>query len=153
MTIPETDSRSPDRRARDEAIAAEPPLAPPELSPGATASPVEAHLGRTHGHPLAVAGIVENGLVRPLDPEVKLPEHSRVIIVASEETGTISVSYRGRLSRGLDEDRLRRFLSALLLKGPKSGSAWKRAQEQLDLTPEGIAKSEQRAEEQKAEGE
>jgi hypothetical protein len=33
-----------------------------------------------------VAGIVENGLVRPLDPEVKLVEHSRVIIVATEET-------------------------------------------------------------------
>jgi hypothetical protein len=34
----------------------------------------------------AVAGVVENGLVRPLDPAVKLAEHSRVIIVASEET-------------------------------------------------------------------
>jgi len=34
--------------------------------------------------PLAVAGIVENGLVRPLDTSVKLLEHSRVIIVASE---------------------------------------------------------------------
>ena len=32
---------------------------------------------------LTVAGIVENGLVRPLDPTVKLPEHARVIIVAS----------------------------------------------------------------------
>jgi hypothetical protein len=31
-------------------------------------------------------GVVENGLVRPLDPAVKLPEHSRVIIVASEGT-------------------------------------------------------------------
>jgi hypothetical protein len=37
-------------------------------------------------HPLAIAGIVENGLVRPLDPSVKLPEHSRVIIVALEAT-------------------------------------------------------------------
>jgi len=42
-------------------------------------------LGRRH-RPLAVAGVVENGLVRPLDPAVKLPEHSRVIIVASEAT-------------------------------------------------------------------
>jgi hypothetical protein len=31
---------------------------------------------------MAIAGIVENGLVRPIDPAVKLPEHSRVIIVA-----------------------------------------------------------------------
>jgi hypothetical protein len=28
--------------------------------------------------------VVENGLVRPLDPAVRLREHSRVIIVASE---------------------------------------------------------------------
>jgi hypothetical protein len=34
--------------------------------------------------PVAVAGVVENGLVRPLDPTVHLPEHARVIIVASE---------------------------------------------------------------------
>jgi hypothetical protein len=33
---------------------------------------------------VAVAGVVENGLVRPLDPAVKLPERSRVIIVALE---------------------------------------------------------------------
>jgi hypothetical protein len=37
-----------------------------------------------HGRPRAVAGVVENGLVRPLDPTVKLPEHARVIIVATE---------------------------------------------------------------------
>ena len=30
--------------------------------------------------------LVENGVVRPLDPRVKLPEHSRVIIVATEPT-------------------------------------------------------------------
>jgi hypothetical protein len=34
--------------------------------------------------PVAVVGIVENGLIRPLDPQVHLPERSRVIIVASE---------------------------------------------------------------------
>jgi hypothetical protein len=34
---------------------------------------------------VAVAGVVENGLVRPLDTSVKLPEHARVIIVASEQ--------------------------------------------------------------------
>jgi hypothetical protein len=86
MTTPGVDQRSPGRRARDEEIAAEPPLAPPELPPDAAPAPVEAHLGRGRGRPLAVAGIVENGLVRPLDPTVKLPERSRVIIVASEAT-------------------------------------------------------------------
>ena len=82
MTIPATDQRSPERRIRDEQIAAEPPLPPLELPANAIPAPVESHLGRQHRQPLAVAGIVENGLVRPLDPAVKLPEHSRVIIVA-----------------------------------------------------------------------
>ena len=79
-------------------------------------------------------------------------ETDAVVIVVSEETGTISVSYRGRLSRGLDDERLRRFLSALLLRGRGSESAWKRAKEQLDLTPEGIAKSEKLAEQEENSG-
>jgi diadenylate cyclase len=66
-----------------------------------------------------------------------------VVIVVSEETGAISVSYRGRLSQGLDGERLRRFLNALL-KGKQEDNVWRRMQEQLDLTPEGIAKSENR---------
>ncbi|HAS84006.1 MAG TPA: TIGR00159 family protein [Verrucomicrobia bacterium] len=73
-------------------------------------------------------------------------ETDAVVIVVSEETGTISVCYRGRLSRGLDGERLKRFLAALL-KGSREESALKRIQEQLDLTPEGIAKSDKRAEE------
>ena len=70
-------------------------------------------------------------------------ETDSVVVVVSEETGNISVSYRGRLSRGLDEERLRRFLTALLLK-KQTESPWKRAQKKLDLTPEGIAESESR---------
>ena len=76
-------------------------------------------------------------------------ETDAVVVVVSEETGTISVSYRGRLSRGLDEERLRRFLTALLVKGQKSDSAWQRVRETLDLTPEGIAKSENLADKEK----
>ena len=86
MTTPEPDQRSPARRARDEQIAAEAQIVPPELPPDAPSSPVEAHLVQRGRRPLAVVGIVENGLVRPLDPAVKLPERSRVIIVASEES-------------------------------------------------------------------
>ena len=82
MPAPTSDTRSPQRRALDEQIASEPQLPPPELPPGATASPVEAHLRARR--PVAVAGVVKNGLVRPLDPSVKLPEHARVIIVATE---------------------------------------------------------------------
>ena len=84
MTTPAVDERSPGRRARDEQIAAEPQLAPLDLPADAAPSSVEAHLGRLHRRPLAVAGVVENGLVRFLDPAVKLPENSRVIVVASE---------------------------------------------------------------------
>ena len=86
MTTPQVDQRSPGRCARDEQIAAELQMPRLELPPGEPASPVEMHLGRQRRHPVAMVGVVENGLVRPLDPAVKLPEHSRVIIVASEET-------------------------------------------------------------------
>jgi len=85
MTVVEVDSRGPERRARDERIAAEPPLPPPELPPGAEPLSMESHPCR-RTHPIAIAGIVENGMVRPVDPGVKLPEHARVIIVASEAT-------------------------------------------------------------------
>jgi diadenylate cyclase len=101
--------------------------------------------------------IMAAGCVFPLSQKVELhktlgtrhraavgmsEETDAVVIVVSEETGTISVCFRGRLSRGLDGERLKRFLVALLLKGRTPESAWRRAQEQLDLTPEGIAKSE-----------
>jgi diadenylate cyclase len=76
-------------------------------------------------------------------------ETDAIVVVVSEETGTVSVAYRGRLSRGLDEERLKRFLSALLLRDRRA-SPWQRAQRQLDLTPGGIAKAEQRAAEEKA---
>jgi hypothetical protein len=83
MTAPIPDTRTPERRAKDEQIVSEPQLPPPELPPGAAATPFEAHL-KPRRRPVAVAGVVENGLVRPLDPDVKLPEHARVIIVATE---------------------------------------------------------------------
>lgn len=85
MTTAGFDARSPARRALDEQIAAEPHLPPLELAVDASAVPVEAHIARRR-RPVAVAGVVENGLVRPLDPAVKLPERARVIIVASEAT-------------------------------------------------------------------
>jgi len=84
MTTPGIDQRSPGRRAEDEQIAAEPQMAALELPPDAAPLSVEIHLARLRRRPLAVAGVVENGLVRPLDPTVKPPVHARVIIVASE---------------------------------------------------------------------
>ncbi|HOW96458.1 MAG TPA: diadenylate cyclase CdaA [Kiritimatiellia bacterium] len=69
-------------------------------------------------------------------------ETDALVVVISEETGTISVAYKGRLSRGLDEERLRRMLSAVLLKSPRPQSRMGRVKEQLDLTPEGVAKTD-----------
>lgn len=68
-------------------------------------------------------------------------ETDAIAVVISEETGSISVAYKGRLSRGLDEDRLKRMLTAVLVRRPRPGNRWTRAREQLDLTPEGLAKT------------
>ena len=87
MPVPETDNRGPERRSRDEEIAAEAPLKPLDLPHDAAAATIETHLRGIRRRPLAVERIVENGLVRPLDPGVKLPEQSRVIIVASGAAG------------------------------------------------------------------
>ena len=83
MATPEVDRRSPARRRRrtDRRGAAD---GTPDIPPDAIPAPVETHLSRSRRRPVAVGGIVENGLVRPLDTAVKLPEHSRVIIVAAE---------------------------------------------------------------------
>lgn len=42
-------------------------------------------------------------------------ETDAIAVVVSEETGSISVAYRGKLRRGLDEERLRRVLVSVLL--------------------------------------
>ena len=78
----EPDTRSASRRALDENIAAEPPLPPPQLPPGTVAVPVEDHMRRAKRRPLALPGVVENGVIRLTDPGVTLPERSRVIVVA-----------------------------------------------------------------------
>ena len=83
MIRPQPDDRSDLQRASDERIAAEAPLPPPVLAPGAVPLALEAILRGRSGNPFAIAGIVENGLVKPLDPAVRLPEHARVIIVAA----------------------------------------------------------------------
>jgi len=54
-------------------------------------------------------------------------ETDAITVVVSEETGSISVAYRGRLRRGLDEDRLRRVLTSVLLQDKprtKSKKGW-----------------------------
>ncbi len=72
-------------------------------------------------------------------------EIDAIAIVVSEETGTVSISTRGRLSRDFDEERLRRFLSAVLVNEQMATSRWTRARQHLDLSFNGIAKSENMA--------
>lgn len=81
-------------------------------------------------------------------------ETDALVVVVSEETGVLSVAYRGHLSRNFDEERLRRLLSKVLLRGRRARSTLSRVKEQLDLTPEGVAKTdESKAEQsQKSEG-
>ncbi len=82
MPTPEPDLRSERRKALDEQLASEPHLPHPEVPPGEQPGPVEEHI--RHRRPVAVIGVVEQGMVRLLDPRVTLPEQSRVIVVASE---------------------------------------------------------------------
>ena len=70
-------------------------------------------------------------------------ETDALVVVVSEETGTISAAFKGRLTRGLDEEHLRRLLSAVLLRPRGARNRWNRAREQLDLTPGGIAKTDE----------
>jgi hypothetical protein len=84
MITPDQDDRSAERKLLDEEIAAASPLPLPDLPPGTTPLPMEVHLQRLR-RPIAVPGVVENGLVRPLDPAVQLPEHARVVIVAASQ--------------------------------------------------------------------
>lgn len=82
MPQSQPDDRSPQQRENDERLASEPHAPPPEIPAGTEPLPLEAHLAPWSGPSVAVAGIVENGLVKPLDPGVHLPEHAKVIIVA-----------------------------------------------------------------------
>ena len=52
-------------------------------------------------------------------------ETDALVLVVSEETGSISVAYKGRLRRGLDAERLERFLSSIMIKkhAPKKSSS------------------------------
>jgi diadenylate cyclase len=47
-------------------------------------------------------------------------ESDAVVIVVSEETGSLSLAFKGRLRRGLDEPRLKRILTSVMYRGSAS---------------------------------
>ncbi len=67
-------------------------------------------------------------------------ETDSIIIIVSEETGWISHAYKGQLTRGVSAEKLRDFLTSLLVSRSKSRNvlAWvrSRASEQDKVTPE-----------------
>ena len=70
-------------------------------------------------------------------------ETDALVIVVSEETGAISLAYRGRLIRGLDEARLHRILSSVLLRDAKTQSRWQRLRNNLDFSTTGLLRTEE----------
>jgi len=68
-------------------------------------------------------------------------ETDAVVLVVSEETGTISIAHRGRLLRPLDEEKLRRLLTRFMLRSRKGRSRIERVQEVLTLSADGVAET------------
>jgi len=83
MPTPRPDTRNERRKTLDDQLAAEPLLPIPDAKPGDRPRPLGEHL-RSRRRPVAVVGVVENGVIRLLDAQVKLPERTRVIVVASD---------------------------------------------------------------------
>ncbi len=73
-------------------------------------------------------------------------ETDAVVVIVSEETGAISVAYRGRLSRGMDEPRLRRILNSILLRRRKMESRFSGARKWLDLSTAAVARTNEDSE-------
>lgn len=70
-------------------------------------------------------------------------ETDALVIVVSEETGSISFAYKGRIARGLDEARLRRILSSFLLRKERRKGKLERAKDELNWTTEQLEETDE----------
>ena len=64
-------------------------------------------------------------------------ETDALVVLVSEETAAVSVAYKGHLSFDFEEERLRKLLTKVLLRGRVRKSRLRRVQEQLELSPKG----------------
>jgi len=69
-------------------------------------------------------------------------ETDAVVVVVSEETGTISVAFNGRLSRGLEEEKLRRTLHSMLHRERRPSGRLRRLRRRLDRAQKALARPE-----------
>lgn len=82
MIETQKDDRSEERRRLDEQVAGEPRKPRPPVAEGGKPKPMESFLRPEDlPKPKAIVGVVEDGVVRPLDAGLRLPEHGRVLIV------------------------------------------------------------------------
>lgn len=68
-------------------------------------------------------------------------ESDAVVVVVSEETGSIAYAYRGQLVRGVSVEELRAFLTSVLVRQVEPRSWWQRARSFLAKTQSGKAAS------------
>jgi diadenylate cyclase len=74
-------------------------------------------------------------------------ETDAVVVVVSEETGSVSYAYKGQLVRGVTIEELRSFLSSLLVQPQRSrrwlsAIRWRKLDRSPDPGPVGVAKAE-----------
>lgn len=82
MIETQEDDRNEERRRLDDQLATEPRKPRPPVAADEGPKPMESFLRPEDlPRPKAAVGVIEKGVVRPLDEELRLPEHRRVLIV------------------------------------------------------------------------
>ena len=92
--------------------------------------------------PLSESGTMDRALGSRHRAAVGVSEEANaVVIVVSEETGTISVAYQGRLRRSLSPDELRRLLIEALAQPKPVPTASDKSESHKEVTSDGSTKA------------